>query len=122
MTLFKEIMSKIELRKRFIEFDSFVKNHGATYDLTTDFANDDEINKLYKQLEEYLPLKFENTEGKYLTITEMSKQYNINESTLRTRLIRYKWTVEKTINTPIKRKLLENYPLENKASIGILQS
>lgn len=115
-------MSKIELRKRFIEFDSFIKNHGATYDLTTDFANDDEINELYNQLEEYLPLKFENTEGKYLTITEMSKQYNINESTLRTRLIRYKWTVEKTINTPIKRKLLGNYPLENKDSVGILQS
>jgi len=105
MTLFEEVMSKIISRKKWIEYKSYIDNKGLRFDITTDLANDEILNELYVDLENSIPIKFEY-DGRYLSITEMSKEFKINESTLRTRLIRYKWSVEDTIKTPIKRGVL----------------
>lgn len=106
MSAFKEAIYKIELRKRQIENEFFIKNCGFEVDLTTEFANDEEINKIYKYLDKNL-VKVYELDGKKYTISKLAKIYNLSVSTLRTRIVKLKWDIKKAVFLkirPLKRK------------------
>jgi hypothetical protein len=105
--MYYTILLKIEQRKKLIQNKVQMRFWNNDINCFGDFADDVYLNSLYEKLENMIKkdnLVKKRKERMGYTIKELSFRYNIPLDTLENRIYNLRWSIERSIMTPIDYK------------------
>lgn len=103
--MYETIILKIERRKFEIKNMLTARYWGLEIDCGADFAEDVYLNNLYEKLENIIKNEAfikKQREKKGETLKQLSIRYNIPLNTLENRVYNLRWSIERSLTTPIK--------------------